>query len=60
MLQDPSFQLLHQMRKQELPLKLLEVLHRQQLTAGLPEGSSWSTPPGEADYFEGVRLMETV
>ena len=38
----------------------LEVLQRQQTTAGLPEGSSLSTTPGEADYFEGEGLMETV
>ena len=37
----------------------LEVLHRQQ-TAGLPEDSSLLTPSGEADYFEGKGLMETV
>ena len=36
----------------------LEVLQRQQPTAGLPEGSSLLTPPGEADYFEGERLIE--
>ena len=38
----------------------LKVLQRQQPTAGLPEGSSLSTPPGETDYFEGEGLMETV
>ena len=38
----------------------LEVLQRQQPTAGLPEGSSLLTPPGEADYFEGEGVMETV
>ena len=38
----------------------LKVLQRQQPTAGLPEGSSLSIPPGEADYFEGEGLMETV
>ena len=38
----------------------LEVLQRQQPTEGLPEASSLSTPPGEADYFEGEGLMETV
>ena len=38
----------------------LKALQRQQPTAGLPEGSSLSTPPGEADYFEGEGLMETV
>ena len=38
----------------------LKVLQRQQPTAGLTEGSSLSTPPREADYFEGEGLMETV
>ena len=38
----------------------LEALQRQQPTAGLPESSSLSTPPDEADYFEGEGLMETV
>ena len=38
----------------------LEALQRQQPTAGLPKGSSLLTPPGEADYFEGEGLMETV
>ena len=38
----------------------LKVLQRQQPTAGLPEGPSLLTPPGEADYFEGEGLMETV
>ena len=38
----------------------LKALLRQQLTAGLPKGSSLLTPPGEADYFEGQGLMETV
>ena len=38
----------------------LEALQRQQPTAGLPEGSSLLTPPGEADYFKGEGLMENV
>ena len=38
----------------------LEALQRQQWTAGLPESSSLLTPPGEADYFKGEGLMETV
>ena len=38
----------------------LKVLQRQQPTAGIFEGSSLSTPPGEADYFKGEGLMETV
>ena len=31
----------------------LKALQGQQQTAGLPENSSLSTPPGEADYFKG-------
>ena len=38
----------------------LKVLQRQQPTAGLPEGSSLLTSPGEVDYFEGEGQMETV
>ena len=38
----------------------LEALQRQQWTAGLLENSSLLTPPGEADYFKGEGLMETV
>ena len=38
----------------------LEVLQKQQSTVGLPESSSLSTPPGEADYFKGEWLMETI
>ena len=38
----------------------LKVLQRQQPTAGLPKGSSLSTPPGKADYFKSEGLMETV
>ena len=36
------------------------MLQRQQPTTGLPEGSSLSASPGEADYFEAEGLMETV
>ena len=35
----------------------LKALQGHQGTAGLPENSSLSTPPGEAEYFEGVGLM---
>ena len=38
----------------------LKALQGQQQTAGLPENSSLSTPPGEADSFKGEGLMETV
>ena len=38
----------------------LEALQGQQWTAGLPENSSLSTPPGEADYFKGEGQMENV
>ena len=40
--------------------KTLKALQRKQPTAGLPKGSSLFTSPGEADYFEGEGLMETV
>ena len=33
--------------------EVLEMLQKQQPTASLPKSSSLSTPPGEADYFEG-------
>ena len=33
--------------------EVLEMLQKQQPTASLPKGSGLSTPPGEADYFEG-------
>ena len=36
----------------------LKALQGQQQTAGLPEKSSLSTPPDEADYFDGDGLME--
>ena len=40
--------------------KVLEVLQKQQPAAG-PHGSlNLSTPPGEAEYFEGGGLMKTV
>ena len=38
----------------------LKALQGQQRTAGLSEKSSLSTSPGEADYFDGDRLMENV
>ena len=40
--------------------KVLQMLQMQQPTASLPKGSGLSTPPGEADYFEGGGLMRTV
>ena len=40
--------------------EVLKVLQKQQPTASLPKSSSLSSPPGEADYFEGEGLMETV
>ena len=40
--------------------EVLEMLQKQQTTASLPKSSSLSTPPGEANYFEGWGLMETV
>ena len=36
----------------------LKALQRQQPTTGLPEGSSLSTPPGEADYTSGVQASQ--
>ena len=59
MLQDLAFQPLHQMRT-GAAAETLEALQGQQQTAGLPENSSLSTPPGEADYFKGDGLIETV
>ena len=38
----------------------LEALQGHQRVTGLPENSSLSTPPGEAEYFKGRGLMETV
>ena len=40
--------------------EVLEVLQKQQPTASLSKSSSLLTPPGEANYFEGEELMETV
>ena len=40
--------------------EVLETLQKQQPTACLQESSSLSTPPGEADYFKGGGLMETI
>ena len=40
--------------------EVLEMLQKQQWTAGLPKGSGLSTPPGEADYSKGGGLMKTV
>ena len=40
--------------------EVLEMLQKQQPTADLPKSSSLSTPPDEANYFEGGGLMETV
>ena len=38
----------------------LKALQGQQGTAGLPENSSLLTPTGDAEYFEGEELIETV
>ena len=38
----------------------LKAMQGQQQTAGLPENSSLSTPPGEAEYFKDKGLKETV
>ena len=46
--------------KTKVVVETLEVLQGQQQTAGPPESSSLSTPTGEAEYFEGEGLMETV
>ena len=40
--------------------EVLEMLQKRQTRDSLPKSSSLSTPPGEADYFEGGGLMETV
>ena len=40
--------------------KVLKMLQKQQLTAGLPKGLGFSAPPGEANYFKGGGLMKTV
>ena len=47
------------MKKQELLLRL-KALQGHQGTTSLPENSSLLMPPGEAEYLEGERLMETV
>ena len=57
MLQDPTFAPDEETRA---ATETLEALQGQQRTAGLSENSSLLTPPGEADYFEGEGLMETV
>ena len=38
----------------------LKMLQKQQPTASLPKSPSLLTPPGEADYFQGRGLMETI
>ena len=40
--------------------EVLKMLQKQQPTANLLKSSSLSTPPGEANYFKGGGLMETV
>ena len=40
--------------------EVLEMLQKQQPTANLPKSSNLLTPPGEANYFKGERLMETI
>ena len=40
--------------------EVLEILQKQQPAAGLHGSSNLSTPPGEAEYFEGGGLMRTV
>ena len=40
--------------------EVLETLQKQQPTASLPKSLSLSTPPGEANYFKGGGLMETI
>ena len=45
---------------EEVDTEVLEMLQKQQPKADLPKSSSLSTPPGEADYFEGEGLMETI
>ena len=40
--------------------EVLKALQKQQPIASLPKSSSLLTPPGEADYFEGEGLMETI
>ena len=40
--------------------EVLKILQKQQPTANLPKSSSLLTPPGEAIYFKGEGLMETI
>ena len=40
--------------------EVLKMLQKQQLTTGPHGSSNLSTPPGEAEYFEGGGLMKTV
>ena len=40
--------------------EVLKMLQKQQPTAGPHGSSNLSTPPGEAEYFEGGGLMKTV
>ena len=40
--------------------EVLKMLQKQQPTDNLPKIFSLLTPPGEADYFEGEGLMETI
>ena len=41
-------------------VEVLKTLQKQQPKANLPKSSSLSTPPGEANYFKGGGLMETI
>ena len=40
--------------------EVLKTLQKQQPTASLLKSSNLLTPPGEADYFKGGELMETI
>ena len=40
--------------------EVLKTLQKQQPAGGHHGSSNLSTPPGEAEYFEGGRLMKTV
>ena len=40
--------------------EVLQMLQKQQPIANLPKSPSLSTPPDEADYFEGGDLIEAV
>ena len=46
--------------KTRVAAEVLKALQKQQPTASPPKRSSLLTPPGEANYFEGEGLMETV